>query len=877
MLRIHQQSNAADAKSYFTRADYFINQQELVGRWRGEGAKLLGLSGDVQHDQWTALCDGLNPTSGEKLLQRLKDNRTIGYDLNFHVPKSVSLLYATTKGEWLLDALRESVDETMRDMEADAQTRVRRNGKNEDRTTGNLIWGEFVHLTSRPVNGVPDPHLHAHCFAFNTTFDRDEGRWKAGQFKDLKRDAPFYEALFHSRLSHRLTELGLPIERTRTGWELARVSRPFVEKFSRRTLLIEEQARLKGIVDPKEKAELGAKTRSRKAKHLTMSELQAEWRRRMSPPERETIDRLKLMVGGSAVPRDDGAARSAIDYAIAHEFERRSVTPQRQLLATALKSAVGRATPAQISEAFDRSHLIVGDRHGRRMATTRDVLIEEMNIVDFARRGRGTLAPLGDPKELLRNQDLDASQQAAVRHVLGSRDRVTMIRGIAGSGKTTLMKEVVETVQRNGIRVVPLAPSADAGRGVLRSEGHSTADTVAKFLLDERLQQTAKGQLLWIDEAGLLGAKTVTHLFNLADKLGCRILMTGDRRQHRSVERGSVLQLLEEEAGVRPAEVTELHRPQGKHKEQYKKIVKALSEGNVRDGFQRLDQLGWIREAPYMERYRQLAADYVQAVIAGESALVVSPTHLEGERVTAEIRSSLKSHGLIGQDDRTFRVLVNANLTEAQRGDATNYQPGDVLQYHQNAQGVTRGMRVAVGDGPLPLDQANRFTLFRARTLAIAPGDTLRITHNGRTADGKHQLNNGALYRVDSFDRRGNIVLDNGWTVAKDFGHFTHGFCVTSHKSQGKTVDRVFVGQSSQSFPASSPEQFYVSCSRGRKSATVYCDDKKALREAIGQTEDRPTATELVTQFRRRHIIAELARDSGRGAERQRRELVHER
>lgn len=877
MLRIHQQSNAADAKSYFTRADYFINQQELVGRWRGEGAKLLSLSGDVQHDQWTALCDGLNPTNGEKLLQRLKDNRTIGYDFTFSVPKSVSLLYATTKDERLLNAFREAVDETMHDLQADAETRVRKNGKNEDRRTGNLIWGEFVHLTSRPVDGVPDPNLHAHCFAFNTTFDENEHRWKATQFRNLKRDAPYYEALFHSRLSHRLTELGLPVERTRTGWELAGVNRGFVEKFSRRTALIEAEARRLGIVDPNEKAELGAKTRSRKAKHLTMSELQTEWRKRMSPLESTALDQLAGKVGGSAAPRDGEAARSALDHAVAHEFERRSVTPHRQLMATALKFAVGQATPAQLTEQFYRSDLIFGDRNGRRMATTREVLAEELHIVDLARRGRGTLAPLGDPKEPLRNGDLDPSQQAAVRHVLGSRDAVVAIRGIAGSGKTTLMREVVDAVERKGIKVVPLAPSADASRGVLRREGYSTADTVARFLLDERMQESANGQFLWVDEAGLLGAKTVAHLFDLADKLNCRILMTGDHRQHSAIERGSVLQLLEDEAGIRPAEVTEIHRPQGKNKEEYKKIVKALSEGKIGDGFSRLDKLGWIREIPTQERYKQLAADYVGAVIRGETALVVSPTHAEGERVTAEIRSSLKSHGLIGQKDRTFRVLVNANLTEAQRGDATNFHPGDVLQYHQNAKGVTRGARLTVDGGPLPLDQANRFTLFHARTLAIAPGDTLRITHQGRTADGRHELRNGALYRVKSFDRRGNIVLDNGWTVARDFGHWTHGFCVTSHKSQGQTVDRVFVAQSSLSFPASSPQQFYVSCSRGRKSATVYCDGKTSLLEAVGQSEDRPTATELVTQFRRRQIVAELARDFDRGAERQRRELVHER
>ena len=132
----------------------------------------------------------------------------------------------------------------------------------------------------------------------------------------------------------------------------------------------------------------------------------------------------------------------------------------------------------------------------------------------------------------------------------------------------------------------------------------------------------------------------------------------------------------------------------------------------------------------------------------------------------------------------------------------------------------------------------------------------VRITKNGSTADGKHRLNNGARYTVKGFNKSGDIVLDNGWTVAKDFGHLDYGYVVTSHASQGKTVDRVFIGQSSLSFPASSREQFYVSCSRGRQSVTVYCDDKAALREAVAESDERITATELVNGSRQREVVA---------------------
>jgi hypothetical protein len=169
-----------------------------------------------------------------------------------------------------------------------------------------------------------------------------------------------------------------------------------------------------------------------------------------------------------------------------------------------------------------------------------------------------------------------------------------------------------------------------------------------------------------------------------------------------------------------------------------------------------------------------------------------------------------------------------------------------VLVFHQNAKGHESGDRVVVGEAPPPVSEAAKYQVFHATSLALAPGDVVRVTRNGKTADGRHRLNNGALYGVAGFDARGDIVLANGWTVGKEFGHLAHGYCVTSHASQGKTVDRVFVSESSQSFPAASREQFYVSVSRGRESAVIYTDDKAALKAAVGVSDDRTSATELV-------------------------------
>ncbi len=842
MLRIIQNTAPQGAKSYYSTADYYSEGQELTGHWRGDGATRLGLAGTVQQKDWDALCDNRDPNTGKVLTARQNCGRRVGYDFNFHVPKSVSVLYGITKDDRILEAFRDSVDATMREMEAEMQTRVRVKGQNEDRITGNMVWGEFVHATARPVDGVPDPHLHAHAFVFNTTWDEKEGRWKAGQFAGLKRDAPYFEAVFHSRLARKLEELGLPVERTKKGWEVAGVPKAAMEKFSRRTALIEDKAREKGITNAEEKGELGAKTRERKRKDLTFDELGREWKARLSPEELAALDAVKARLGQKCIAEDDRLAADAVARAVEHSFERNSVVPERKLLTVALKRSYGAAAPKTVLRKLAGQHLVGAERDGRRLVTTADVLKEESRMINFARQGRGTCRRLGDGTYTFKRTWLNADQRTAVLHVLNSPDRVVVVSGGAGTGKTTMMTEAVEAIEAHGKQVFTFAPSADASRGVLRQEGFANAETVARLLKDEQLQAQARGQVLWIDEAGLLGTKTMTQVFDLAERLEARVILSGDRRQHGSVERGAALRLMEEEAGLVPAEVREIQRQKGA----YKQAVQALSEGRTEEGFRQLDKLGWVREVTETERYKALAEDYVATVAKGKTALVVSPTHLEGEWITDEIRLKLKRTGRLSGGEHRMVMLQNANLTEAERRDPLNYSAGDVLVFHQNAKGYRKGERVVAEDDPVPLSEAAKFTVYHPDILPVAAGDILRVTRNGSTADGEHRLNNGATFTVKDFDAKGNIILTNGWKIARDFGHLAYGYVVTSHASQGRTVDRVFIGESARSFPAASRQQFYVSVSRARQRATIYTDDKDALLDAVSRSDDRLSATEFL-------------------------------
>ncbi len=549
MIRITQQDSAKAAASYYATADYYTEGQEIVGSWGGKGALRLGLEGTVDKFSFERLCNNLDPRTGEALTVRTRSERTVGYDFTFWVPKSVSLLYAMSGDQGIMDAFRGAVDETMREIETEMKTRVRKGRQDTDRTTGNMVWAEFIHTTARPIEGLPDPQLHAHVFVFNTTWDDEESRWKAGQFRELKRDAPYFQAAFRARLADRLQDLGFGVERKRDDFEIAGIPKDVLKRFSRRTALIEKVAEEKGISDPKRKDELGAETREKKVAAMSWESLRKEWNARLSDAERRVLAAVHRRE--RVIARPERGEVASVDHAILHSFVRDAVVPERKVVTEALKRGIGAVTVEGVIREVGKRPLIRSEVAGRKMATTKEMVALESGLIDFARQGRGRYRPLGNPERPCSRDWFNDGQKAAVRHVLGSRDKVMIVRGVAGSGKTTLEQEIGEALAEAGRPVVALAQSVKASREVLREEaGFANADTVARFFKDEKMQESARNGVILVDEASQLGTVDTAKLFDVAERLNARVVLVGDRHQHRSVTAGEPLEALEEQGGT---------------------------------------------------------------------------------------------------------------------------------------------------------------------------------------------------------------------------------------------------------------------------------------------------------------------------------------
>jgi hypothetical protein len=291
---------------------------------------------------------------------------------------------------------------------------------------------------------------------FNATFDGDEKRWKAGQFMNLKADAPFYEAAFNARLASKLLGDGYRIRRTDRNFELASVSRDLIEKFPKRTTQIEEIARreytvlsakARALVSEtgmefsdafaQAKAELGAKSRKAKTEtKLSPEEQLSNWRAQMTLEERASLS-LESVKGSRPRSRPQNLLEPGLAKALAvsHLFERSSVARELHAAGMLLRRGIGRVSVDQAKAFAASDPRFVRPHSAARFITTREVLHEESEMLRAVEAGRGRYEEIGRgaawqpvSSAVARNDE----QAAAVEHILRSRDLVTSVRGTAG-------------------------------------------------------------------------------------------------------------------------------------------------------------------------------------------------------------------------------------------------------------------------------------------------------------------------------------------------------------------------------------------------------------------------------------------------------------
>lgn len=856
------QKDLADAEKYFDehleQNDYYSAGEIRPGQWIGVGAERLELKQHVSRDQFHALCENRNPQNHERLTLRQKkeDKRRVFYDFTCSAPKSVSVLAVTLDDQRLVTAHEEAARLAFHELETFAATRVRKGGRQKNRSTGNLVAAAFTHTTSRAL----DPQLHTHFTVFNATFDETERCWKALQAGGMYDAIRYGTAVYRNELARQVQSIGYRIRPATHGFEIEGVSDEVLKRFSKRSqqvrkVVLEMEQKLGRKLSNNAVALAVHQSRASKLKGISTAEVRERQLAQLQPGELQALEKLSTSVQPITQVRQAQSEQEALTHAVAHVFERKSVVPEHELLDAALSQRLGEVDLPKLKGAMKAHTDLVKTEHG---FSTTAILATELDLIQTVNSACGAVVPLHPGYRV--SDWLSEDQRRAIYHILRTSDRITGLRGLAGTGKTTALRDLVAAC--NEARVEPLfcAPTA-AATDVLRKEGFN-AVTLASLLQSKPVLSAR--QVVVLDEAGAVGIDDMKRLFDLARD--ARVVLSGDTGQHASVVRGDALRILEQHSNFKSGQLSAIRR---QRKAEYRKAVELAAQKRTGEAFAQLERIGAIVESSNDDLHGKAAKEYLKTLMQNQSALLVAPTWSEIEAVTEKVRAALKTSGRLAGEEKEFQVFDSLSWTEAQKRDVRQYRPGMAMRFHRNI-GVFRkdetvtvvaaeadSLRIQRADGSesiLKLGRGNTsFDVGERRTLRIAAGDRLLLQANAV----RKRFINGELVEVQAI-QGDSILLADGRLLPASYRTFTHGYAVTSHAAQGKTVDEVLVVASSRSLPAVHRQQFYVSISRGRERCQVFTDDVERLRSHVVHSSERLAAIEAVPPMRQQDFIRRI-------------------
>ena len=512
----------------------------------------------------------------------------------------------------------------------------------------------------------------------------------------------------------------------------------------------------------------------------------------------------------------------------------------------------------QNSQAGSGRREVLVNADGARLTTPAAVALER-RILGIEAAGRGTVRPMTDPgviSEHLSGRTLTAGQEAAVRLVASTENRVVGIHGLAGTGKTTALKSVKAVADAVGYTLVGLAPSHSAVKA-LRESGIES-ETLQRWLADRSAPEKLSARtVIVIDEAGLAANRHLASALKRAETHGARVVLVGDDKQYASVEAGRAFAQLKA-AGMETVTMTEMRR------QRTPKLATAarLSVDRPAAALEHVE----VREiADPDARYAAIAKDFV-ALSAAERAqtLVLTGTNEAKRALNAVIRAELKGQQALGADAGEVETFQRRDLTQAEQKELGRYGIGDAVRFERAYRrlSVARGdvLRVtALGNDHLVLADSNGrsvefrptrasglgFTVGQVEARSLAAGDRLRLTGTDKD-QGYRNGDRGAVERMD--DRTVLLRLDDGRAVTLSRNRVQpveYAYAATGHSAQGLGAERVFLDKDTRS-RTTDHRSFYTDLTRAKSAARVYTNDRTALPGAIGRQSHKAAALEVV-------------------------------
>lgn len=812
----------ADYYDRLAAEDYYTNGGEPLGKWIGRGAERMSLDGEVKEGELRAAFHGYHPRTGEAIAARLGDDHKPGEDLCFSAPKSVSMVWAAgddATRKAISEAQQRAVEAAIKHAEQSGAFRTQHGhaGVEKQAYTGGLAVATFEHSTSREG----DPQLHTHAIAMNLS---DTGR-------NIDFDAKqkmLLGAAYRAELASEMQKLGFEIERDKTSFRIAGVSKDLEKDFSKRRQQIEKELRKLGMSGGK--AASVATLSTREAKGEVDRAALFEKAKAVASGYGLDADKIKAMREPSP-DRDREQLQMPSHAEMASQLtERASTLTPQQLEAACYQQAQGVASLEEAKNYIEKlknsAEIIeLRDNDGNTRYTSREMYEIESNLSARAAematdKSHGlraeTLAAaleakaqasmartLANPKldaadrELIKEarrmspearaawrETLTADQQKVLSDVQGLSDeqrkafesltsegRLRVLEGTAGTGKSYLLDACRDAWQREGYEVTGCALAAKAARGLKKSSSIESR-TVHSMLarLDSGKMVLTNKSVVVMDEAGMTGSRLMARMQEHVDRAGAKLVIVGDTKQLQPVDNGGAMRAQREaleKAGVPIAELNEIRR-QSKAEERAMVLDAKAGRGEaVVDYLQSKERI--IVHETRDDLLKALAAKTIS-----DSQLLNEKNEKMSALAMAETNAETRQVNLYAREIAKEQGLVDKvdSTFSAERGER-EFSAGDRIYCLKN-------------DAELGVDNGTLGTVTKAE-------------------DGKLTI------KIDGEDKTIELTQDR-------YNHVDHGYCATVHKSQGDTVDYATYAPGSMA----DRELSYVALSRHREEVEVH-------------------------------------------------------
>jgi conjugative relaxase-like TrwC/TraI family protein len=699
-------------------------------------------------------------------------------------------------------------------------------GDGTDRTvaTDGFVGAAFEHRSSR----CGDPQLHTHVVVANLLHGQD-GKWSALNTREIYAHAKTAGYVYQAVLRGELTKtLGVEWDPVRNGQaDIAGMSKPLLRMFSKRRVQIEEAMDRLGLDGPggAQIATLNSRPEKGPGGEATMS-LQQRWQTEardaghdVSAATRGVVRRTEVSVTAEAARQLALGAGPAVDEVADALLEPAGLTAKRATfdrkdLLRGVCEHLPAGTPVTLATLRAVATSVLRDARvvpllgsadasasvKSRRYSTRELLATELAAVQLAVEGLEDHAaelPTAAVDATVREAEqagLSTEQQQMLHRLLTSGAGVEVVVGAAGSGKTAALRLACQAWTRAGLEVRGTALAAIAAR-VLTDSAGIPAVSLQRLLnnLDPKLDQRAvldrslrpqrglglpAGGVLIVDEAGMVGTRTLYHLLVATAQTSTKLVLVGDPRQLPEIDAGGLFATLAQRL---PSSHLEANQRQQAKWEQ--RALRHLRDGDVTKALRAYDRRGRLRITDTVEDLTdQLLADYEKHLTSHrpEQVLVIASSRRDARRLNALLRHRLLADGRLGNDELHVPLHIQGNRTGGQ---------SDVAAAGSRGFRVGEQVLVTVNDYPRGLLNGCR------GTVTTLDHDQCALTV--RLDDGRH------------------VHLDRGYLQT---GQLTHGYALTAHKAQGTTVDVALLWGTQ----VLTRETGYVAMSRGRESNTLY-------------------------------------------------------